>query len=171
MERTWILVGMMGVGKSSLGRALAEAAQRQFDDTDAMLQRRFGRTVTDIFRVYGEETFRDHETSLLRSLEPGPFVLATGGGIVLRDENWSQLRRLGYTLYLRAKPETLIERLDRSVKKRPLLAGDDWQDRVRSILESRQERYALADDILDVDGMEAGEAASTALAVFQERAT
>ena len=78
MERCWILVGMMGAGKTSVGRALAERSGRPFRDTDLMLQTRFGRPVSQIFRVYGESTFRDHETSILRSLEPEACILSTG---------------------------------------------------------------------------------------------
>ena len=121
MERGWILLGMMGAGKSSIGRNLAEASHRPFLDTDLLLQNRLGRPVSQIFQVYGEATFRDHETSILRNLEPEPVVLATGGGIVLREENWTEMRRLGITVFLDAAFETLTERLARSKKKRPLL--------------------------------------------------
>src|SRR5690349_9612051 len=112
MERCWILVGMMGAGKSSVGRALAEASGRPFLDTDLMLQNRLGRPITQIFQVYGEETFRDHETSILRSLEPHPAIVSTGGGIVIREANWSEMKRLGLVIYLKARPETLISRLE-----------------------------------------------------------
>src|SRR5690349_9779443 len=108
MERCWILLGMMGAGKSAVGRALAELSGREFVDTDLLLQQRLGRPISQLFAVYGEDAFRDHETSILRSLEPLPVVLATGGGIVVREENWSELRRLGTTIYLRATPETII---------------------------------------------------------------
>src|SRR5437868_3400733 len=100
MERTWVLVGMMGAGKSAVGRALAGLAAREFVDTDQLLQNRFGRPVSQIFQHYGEETFRDHETNILRGLAPGRFVLSTGGGIVLREANWLEMRRLGVVIYL-----------------------------------------------------------------------
>ena len=114
MERCWILLGMMGAGKSSVGRALAELSGREFVDTDILLQHRFGRPVHQIFEVYGEDAFRHHETSVLRSLEPSSIVLATGGGIVTRESNWSELGRLGATIYLNAGLSTLLSRLEAS---------------------------------------------------------
>ncbi len=152
MERTWILVGMMGAGKSSIGRLLAERAGRDFADTDTLLVHRLGRPIPQIFRLYGEPAFRDHETSVLRGLEPGPAVLATGGGTVLRAENWDELRRLGTTIYLQASHQTLVGRLERTRYRRPLLLADDWEDRIGAILEGRHPLYLQADLSVTVDG-------------------
>jgi shikimate kinase len=158
MERCWILLGMMGAGKSSVGRALSELSGREFADTDLMLQNRLGRPITQLFSIYGEDAFRDHETHILRGLEPGPYILSTGGGIVTRDENWGELRRLGVTIYLKASAETLIDRLARSKKRRPLLQTEEWPDRVRKLLESRTPLYEQADLTVCVDSsdLEAG---------------
>ncbi len=158
MERTWILLGMMGSGKSAVGRGLAELSGRPFKDTDILLQNRFGRPVGQIFQVYGEQTFRDHETSILRGLEPGEYVLATGGGVVVRPENWTELRRIGTTIFLKATFETILERLEQSKKRRPLLETENWQERARTILESRLPLYEQADIIVSVDGLELGTA-------------
>lgn len=163
MERCWILVGMMGAGKSSVGRALAELSGRNFQDTDLLLQNRLGRSIGQLFARYGEDAFRDHETSLLRSLEPSACVLATGGGIVCRDENWRELRRLGTTVYLRAEPETLLERLEQSKKKRPLLETEDWAERLRMLLAGRAAFYCQADIAVDVDGRTVQEVAESVL--------
>lgn len=151
MERTWILLGMMGAGKSSVGRALAELSGREFLDTDLMLQHRFGRPVYQIFDLYGEDAFRHHETSVLRSLEPANVVLATGGGIVTREANWPELHRIGITIYLKASTDTIISRLTASKKKRPLLMIDAWPERVVDLLESRSTLYSKADVCVDVD--------------------
>ena len=150
MDRTWILVGMMGAGKSSVGRALADLSGREFMDTDILLQHRFGRPVHQIFSVYGEEAFRHHETSVLRSLDPAPVVLATGGGIVVKPENWTELRRLGAIVYLNASVDTLLARLEASKKKRPLLLADEWPDRVRTLMSQRRELYEQADIVIEV---------------------
>ena len=104
-----------------------------------------------IFGLYGEDAFRHHETSVLRSLEPGPFVLATGGGIVTREANWIELQRLGSTIYLNASLETLIGRLEASKKKRPLLMAEEWPERVGSLLEQRRPLYEKADLVIEVD--------------------
>jgi shikimate kinase len=154
MDRCWILLGMMGAGKSSIGRALAELSGREFIDTDLLLQSRLGRPIPQIFQIYGEPTFRDHESSILRSLEPQPAVLATGGGIVLREENWVELRRLGTTIFLDASAETITDRLARSKKKRPLLQVDDWPDRVKILLEQRLPLYRNADIVVPVDDVD-----------------
>ncbi|CAN5535894.1 shikimate kinase [soil metagenome] len=159
MERSWILVGMMGSGKSAVGRALADASQRKFVDTDLLLQARFGRPVSQIFEIYGESTFRDHETSILKGLQPEPVVLATGGGIVLREENWTELRRLGVIIFLHASEETLLDRLEKSKRKRPLLEAEDWKERAIAIYEKRLPTYLQADIIVPVDNLEIEEAA------------
>ncbi len=136
---------MMGAGKSSVARALAESSGRAHLDTDVLLQQRFGRSISQIFSVYGEEAFRDHEHSILKSLEPGACVLSTGGGIVLRDDNWAELRRLGVSAYLEGDAAILAERLRLSRRKRPLLETDAWEERLAELMESRRDRYAMAD--------------------------
>lgn len=136
---------MMGSGKTSVGRHLARIDGRDFEDTDSMIQRRLGRSIAEIFRLYGEDAFRAHETAILRSLVPRRALLATGGGIVLRAENWAEMRRLGVTVYLEASAETLIARLERSRRTRPLLLSDDWRDRLRRLLELRRPLYEQAD--------------------------
>jgi len=145
---------MMGAGKSSIGRALAELSDRQFIDTDQLLQQRLGRPIPQIFQIYGEETFRAHETSILKGLEPAPIVLATGGGIVTRDENWDELRRLGLTVFLDATPETLKDRLARSKKKRPLLQTEEWETRIEQLLVARMPLYQSADLTVAVDDVD-----------------
>lgn len=144
---------MMGAGKSSIGRSLSDLAGREFFDTDILMQSRLGRPIPQIFRVYGEETFRDHESSILRSLNPSPIVLATGGGIVLREENWVELRRLGTTIFLDASPEVLKERLSKSHKKRPILDVQDWEIQLEKILNSRLDLYRRADIVVEVDNL------------------
>jgi shikimate kinase len=152
MEGCWILVGMMGAGKSSVGRALAELSDRPFEDTDLFIQNRLGWSIPQLFQRYGEEAFRQHETSILRNLEPHPAVLATGGGIVCRAENWDEMRRLGTVIYLRAAAETLKNRLEISRKRRPLLEYEDWESRVDDLLAVRETFYNQAELIVDVDG-------------------
>lgn len=158
---------MMGAGKSAVGRGIAEAAGREYHDTDTLLQNRFGRPVTGIFSTYGEDTFRDHETSILKGLSREPYVLATGGGIVLREANWHEMRRLGRILYLRASAESLIEHLGSSQKKRPLLDAEDWQDRLRNLLEVRRPLYEKAEFQIDIDGLDIDSVTKLALKAFR----
>jgi shikimate kinase len=158
MDNSWVLVGMMGAGKTSVGRLLATLSNREFLDTDQLIQRRLGRTIEKIFEFYGEAAFREHEKSIVSQLLPGLNVISTGGGAVVRDENWSQLKSLGTTIYLRCSAESLIERLTESKKKRPLLETDDWQERLRSILSSRESRYLESDLVFNLDGIALEEA-------------
>jgi shikimate kinase len=160
MDRCWILLGMMGAGKSAVGRRLAELSGRRFLDTDLLIQARFGRSVSQIFQIYGEAAFRDHETSILRSLEPSESVLATGGGIVLREANWEELRRLGTTVYLKADLNTLCDRLEKSAKKRPLLHSEEWEQRVDTLLVQRLPLYEQADLTIGVDDLSLDEVAA-----------
>jgi len=141
----WILVGMMGVGKSTVGQLLANRTGRAFLDTDRLLVQRFGRPIPQIFQLYGEATFRDHETSILKGIERDGQVISTGGGIVIRPENWDLMRALGTIIFLDVPLDILIERLRASKKRRPLLQAENFEERVESILTTRRSLYEQAD--------------------------
>lgn len=166
MNHCWILVGMMGSGKSTVGKALADLTGRTFNDTDAMIQARLGRTISQIFQVYGEEAFRDHETSLLKSLAPDNSVISTGGGIVVREANWTEMRRLGTTVFLDADHSTLVDRLERSKRKRPLLEVPDWKERLRNLMEQRRSYYEKADITFKVSDAGLEESAERLVAIL-----
>lgn len=142
---------MMGAGKSTIGGLLAERTGRQFVDTDKLIEKRIGRPIAQFFKHYGEDAFREHETNVIRSLESGPQVIATGGGVVLRDENIEHLQSIGKLIYLKSDANELIRRLQTSKKKRPLLNTEDWESKLVAILEGRQDRYSRADIIINVD--------------------
>ena len=115
------LVGMMGAGKTTLGRALAQRLRREFADTDRVLVERTGVPVATIFDIEGEEGFRRRESTLLAQLaERGDLVVATGGGVVLSEANRALMRERGTVVYLRARLESLWERT-RHDSSRPLL--------------------------------------------------
>jgi len=158
-ERAWILVGMMGAGKTTVGRILSETTGRPFRDVDRMLVNRLGRPIPQLFSIYGEDTFRDHETAILKTLRPEASVVSTGGGIVLRPANWEIMRSLGVVIYLKAPLEVLMERLAASKKKRPLLQVEDPEERVKAILEARSHLYEQADVIIELGAADAAEGA------------
>lgn len=160
---------MMGAGKTSLGRELSLLTGRMHLDTDHLLQQRLGRPIPQLFKIYGEQTFREHETSILKSIEAAESVISTGGGIVMRERNWEELRRLGLVIYVKVALQDLTERLSSSKKKRPLLQVEDWQERVRAILEQREPLYEQADLTVDISGLGVEEAAKRILAALEER--
>jgi shikimate kinase len=166
IEQAWILIGMMGVGKSTVGSILAEQTERVHQDTDRLLTHRLGRPIPQLFQIFGEATFRDHETAILKSLQPGGFVISTGGGIVLREQNWAEMRRLGTTIFLDVPVDVLIDRLERSKKRRPLLQGEGMEDKVRTILEARMPLYEQADVRVNLGDLDARDGAALVLAAM-----
>lgn len=166
-ERAWILIGMMGVGKSTTGGILAERTGRQHIDTDRMLVRKLGRPIPQLFQMLGESTFRDHETTLLREMSAGPSVISTGGGIVLRAQNWLEMKRLGTTIFMDVPLDILLERLATSKKRRPLLQGVEMEPKVTEILESRLPLYRQADVTISIDHLNAEDAAERILALLE----
>lgn len=148
---------MMGAGKTTTGNLLAHAADRSFVDTDKLIEFRLGRPIPKIFEHYGEQAFRDHETSIIKTLSPAHEVVSTGGGAVLRTENWEHFQKIGKTIYLRASADEIINRLATSKRKRPLLDTENWEDRVREILAARAGLYEQADYIINVDKIEQDE--------------
>ena len=144
-----VLVGFMGTGKTVVGRTLAARLQSEFVDTDDIIVQRAGKPISEIFAQDGEPRFRQMETEVLTTLAQASNprrVIATGGGIVLAEENWLWLRRLGDVVCLTAKPETIRKRVGLA-QDRPLLAGEpeEVRERVTSLLAARQAAYARAD--------------------------
>ncbi|MEB3348936.1 MAG: shikimate kinase [Cyanobacteriota bacterium] len=139
------LVGMMGAGKSAVGRPLAEALGYRFLDADTSISRAAGRSIAEIFRCDGEEGFRDLETAVLAGIASWhSLVVATGGGVVTRPCNWGHLQQ-GVVVWLDAPAELLLERLRLDPTPRPLLHESDPERRLRTLLEQRAPLYAQAD--------------------------
>jgi shikimate kinase len=157
------LLGMMGAGKSSVGRALAIRRGREFIDLDVRIERMFGRSIAALFEQ-GELVFRACERLALLSLlaEPGfghtGAVVATGGGIVEDPRNLAAMKASGIVVYLNVGVATLVERLSRETERarRPLLAGVDLEARLNELLAKREAAYASASLIVDGEGEIAG---------------
>jgi shikimate kinase len=135
------LVGMMGSGKTTLGRALAQRLHLPFADTDRILVERTGVPVTTIFEIEGEAGFRKRESAVLAELAQGEAqVIATGGGAVLAPENRTTMRSGGTVIYLRARLEHLWERT-RHDSSRPLLRTADPRGTLGELIEVRDPLY------------------------------
>lgn len=151
-----VLVGMMGSGKTTVGRRVAKALGRPFVDADVALEERSGRTVADWFAEESEEAFRQAETDLLRDVlaRTEPVVFASGGGVVLSSENRSLLDDPDHTVvWLRAGPKFLADRLASKPPKphRPLLTGD-IHERMATLDARRRDLYGqVADVIVDIE--------------------
>lgn len=147
-----VLIGFMGAGKTSVGKALAARLGIPFVDTDALIERAAGRTIADIFAHDGEAAFRALETQTLAALDAAsPAVYATGGGIVTRDENWPLLKRLGRVVHLHAAAEVLFERV-RGESHRPLLKTAAPRETFNELFALREALYGQADLTVDTDG-------------------
>lgn len=166
-----VLVGLMGSGKSAVGRVLAETLGRPLVDTDALVEVGAGCTIAEIFAERGESAFRDLESAVIgeAAVACGQ-VIATGGGAVLRPANREALRRSGFVFWLDAAPNELYQRaLRQGVEIRPLLAGPDPLARLRTLAESRAGAYAeAAHHRIDTTGKSPAEVAVLILQILKE---
>lgn len=136
-----VLIGMMGCGKSTCGQLLAKRLGRTFEDTDLLIQKRTGRSIPDIFAHEGEVFFRDLEQAVVRELsQRSNLVIATGGGIVLREENVSALRSSSTVIWLNRPPEDIFSNV--SMKNRPL--GQDGLEAFLTRAAQREPLYRAA---------------------------
>lgn len=139
--RPVILIGMMGCGKTTVGRRLAVRLEREFIDADKELEERCGVPITTIFELEGEDGFRRRESQLIDDLtRMSGVVIATGGGAVLRPENRERLASRGFVIYLRASAAELWQRLRRD-RVRPLLQTPNPRQRITELLEQREPLY------------------------------
>lgn len=143
------LVGMMGCGKSSVGRCLAQRLNYRCVDADQVLEEVAGCTIPQLFASEGEEGFRRLETDTLRQMAQWhSCVVCTGGGAVTRRGNWGVMRQ-GVVVWLAAPAELLLQRLRADPTPRPLLVAADMNQRLRSLLLQREPLYAQADLRID----------------------
>ena len=143
LNSQFVLVGLSGVGKSTVARLLAARRGCPLYDTDALVVEAQGRPIAQIFAEQGEPAFRDMETAALEAaLEHSPAVIATGGGIVLRASNRALLRQRAFVVWLDAPTPTLVARLLAHEEQRPLLASEDPAARLETQRAARGPLYA-----------------------------
>ena len=164
-----VLIGMMGAGKSSVGRCLQQRTGLARLDTDEMVVAQFGVPIAQIFEKHGEERFRIAETDVLRKLAPErPAIVVTGGGIVLRAENVDLLKQLGTVIWVTAEEATLFERAARR-NDRPLLQKENPRAVFSKLFRERESLYAAAADLLvDTSTLTHDEVAETILNRLEE---
>jgi len=145
-SRSIVLVGMMGVGKSSIGRRLGTRLGIAFVDADAEIEKAAGMSIADIFARHGEADFRSGEARVIaRLLEGGPQVLATGGGAVMNPDTRALIKTKGVSIWLNAEFDVLMRRISKRKHERPMLQTADPAATLRELLAAREPVYAQAD--------------------------
>ncbi len=157
----------MGAGKTTIGKILSQKLNYNFVDLDLHIEKKQGISISEMFEKHGEKYFRDVETESLRKIsEKSNQIISTGGGIVIKDENWEIMRNNGVSVYLKASIETLFNRVKHK-STRPLLNVENPFEKVKEIFSSRESLYEKSDIILNREGIETGD---VAMAIVRELA-
>lgn len=166
--RNLALIGLMGAGKSTVGRILAERLRFEFVDTDALIEKQAGLLVSEIFERHGEPHFRELERGMVAELAGRDrTVMATGGGLGANPDHLASLKTHALVCYLCASPEKLFERV-RYASHRPLLQDPDPLGRLRTLLAAREPVYRQADVLVSTDWRQPGETAQQIAAQFRD---
>ncbi len=145
INRPIVLIGLMGAGKSTVGRRLAHRLHLPFIDSDQEIEEAAGLTIAEIFAKYGEEQFRDGERRVItRLIDGNPKVIATGGGAFMNDQTRALILDRATAIWLDADVNVLAERVARRAGSRPLLNGGDPRAKLAALAETRNPVYALA---------------------------
>lgn len=162
-----VLIGFMGVGKTTVGKLLAQRVGYRFVDVDQVIENETGLSISQIFSIYGEGYFRQLERQTIRRiLDSSGMVIATGGGAVMDPANFSFLMKNGCVVALDASEDTLWERL-KSCNDRPMLYSNNPRERVRALLEIRRPVYHKAHFVVRVDGKSPDEVVDEIIAMIE----
>lgn len=166
MKKNIVLIGLMGSGKTTLGRHIAAKSGMEFVDTDELIIQKAGKPISKIFEDEGELFFRDLESEAVKEAsEKTGAVISTGGGAVLREENIENLKKTGVLFYLKASPEALYERV-KDDDSRPLLRGDDPVGILRRILIARSSYYGQADFTINTGQLSPEQASDKIIEIY-----
>jgi shikimate kinase len=148
VPRNIFLVGLMGAGKTTVGRALARKLNKRFIDSDHEIEARTGASIPLIFEIEGEASFREREAEVIRDITgQSDIVLATGGGAILKPENRECLKTRGTVIYLRASVNSILQRTSHD-KNRPLLQTADPRQRIEQLAREREPYYLEVADFI-----------------------
>lgn len=163
LPRSLVLIGLMGSGKTTIGRELHNRLGYPLLDMDHLIERRAGKPITAIFAESGEEAFRDMESAVLEELaapDAPRRIISTGGGVVIRESNRKLLHQLGYVVWLKATVETILERTSRN-RDRPLLHSDNPQAKIEALMAERTPWYrSVCHQEVDTEGLDSSEIAT-----------
>lgn len=163
-----VLIGFMGTGKTCVGQLVAEELGWPFVDLDLEVEKAIGMSIAEYFSRFGEGAFRDREQeAVVRVSALSRVVVATGGGVVLRQKNIDQLKKTGVLVCLSASEEEIVARTEGDTL-RPLLNRPDRLQVIRDLLTERMPQYRQADVLMDTDGKSAPETAALILRILRE---
>ena len=155
----------MGAGKTTIGKFLSRKLNYNFVDLDLHIEKEQGIGISEMFEKHGEKYFRDAETESLRKFsEKSNQIISTGGGIVIKDENWQIMRNRGVSVYLKSSIKTLYNRVKHK-STRPLLNVENPFEKAKELFSSRESLYEKSDIIIDREGLEPGD---VAMAIVRE---
>ena len=163
-----VLTGFMGTGKTAVGKKLAEELGMQYIDTDEMIEKDVGMIIPNIFKRRGEKYFREVETQAIKCVAMlDNFVIATGGGVVLKQENMEELERNGIVICLTASADTILQRTGKDAN-RPLLKGENPADKINQLLKKREFFYKRCHKMIDTSQKEIKEITGEIITFFKE---
>jgi shikimate kinase len=147
------LIGFMGTGKTTIGKLIASQLQREFYDSDELIEKTSKLSITDIFALKGEQFFREIESQIIADLSiMNDIVISCGGGVVLNQKNIEKLRKNAILINLTASPETIYERV-KNDSNRPIIKSDNILNKIKSLLEQRQNFYKNSDFSFETDSI------------------
>ena len=169
LSHTVALIGLMGAGKTTLGRHFAKSLSINFVDSDEEIVKRAGISVREIFELSGEEKFRDIEHRVMGEiLKRPPMILSTGGGAFISANTRKILKEGAFTVWLRAKPETLLSRME-NLKNRPLLTRGDPLLILTDLHRKREFYYQQAHFVIDTDNLSSSQSLKIIIPALLER--
>ena len=166
MKKNIVLIGFMGTGKTSIGRNVAQKLNMEFVDTDELIEKQTGLTIPEIFSANGEDYFRRLESRIVEQVsKKEKQVIATGGGVVLKEENMKHLREKGFIIHLKSNPDTILRNIGGG-DNRPLLKDNPTKEKIIEMLEKRKEYYKNHDYEIDVSVLTVEEAAEKIIDIY-----
>ncbi len=166
-KKNLIICGFMGTGKSVVGKAVSAALGFDFADTDNLIENRCEKTIAEIFREDGEEYFRDLEKEIIIHLPERKTVIAAGGGIIIDRENYKRLSGLGLMILLTASVETIFRRIGND-NSRPLLSGENLNEKAQKLLLQRQSVYDMIEYRINTDRMNVSDVCDAVTKIYRE---
>ena len=140
-----ILVGMMGVGKTAIGKLLAASLNREFYDIDTNIEKNYNLKINDIFELYGEKKFRKIEQNEIKNIKKNSkLIVATGGGAFTFKNNYEIINKIGLSIWIKANAKIIKKRVKKNIKKRPMLKVNNLDDHINNLLKTRNPIYANA---------------------------